>query len=73
VIGYLITVGVVAAGMLLALAPLRRSGALGILSWLLRASTSRERSEHLRSPSGRTWKSQPQVPGRDRSSSVARS
>ena len=35
--GYPITVGVVAAGMLLALAPLRRFGALGTLSGLLRA------------------------------------
>ena len=36
-IGYLVTVGVVAAGLLLALAPLRRSRGLGVLSWLLSA------------------------------------
>ncbi len=36
-IGYLITMGLVAAGMLLALAPLRRSGGLGTLSWFLSA------------------------------------
>ena len=36
-IGYLITVGVVAVGLLLALAPLRRSGGLGTLSWFLSA------------------------------------
>ena len=36
-VGYLITVGVVAVAMLLALAPLRRSGGLGTLSWLLSA------------------------------------
>ena len=36
-IGYLVTVGVVAAGFLLALAPLRRFRGLGVLSWLLSA------------------------------------
>jgi acetyl esterase/lipase len=35
--GYLITMGLVAAGMLLALVPLRRSGGLGTLSWVLSA------------------------------------
>lgn len=33
--GYLITVGVIAVGMTVALVPLRRSGRLGILSWML--------------------------------------
>ncbi len=36
-IGYLIAVGVVAAGMVLALRPLARSGRLGMLSWFLSA------------------------------------
>ena len=36
-IGYLITMGLVAAAMLMALAPLRRSGGLGTLSWFLEA------------------------------------
>jgi acetyl esterase/lipase len=36
-IGYLIAVGIAAAGMLLALVPLRRSGRLGKLSWFVSA------------------------------------
>jgi acetyl esterase/lipase len=36
-IGYLITMGVAAAGMVLALRPLARSGAMGTLSWFLSA------------------------------------